>query len=232
MQINIPIKAILFDLDDTLLDGRKAQNNAIKEFSELFPELKKIETAELTEDWREITFKYYDSYQKGIITFEESRIRRMRELFAIVGIHISKKDAKERFEIYKKLYEKNWTAFDDAIEVLEVLRKKYNLGLVTNGDSKQQREKIEKIGVAKYFDQVTISDEVGFAKPDNRIFEITCNKLQVRPEECIMIGDKFKVDVEGGIKAGMTSIWVNRKNEKINYNLQIKQLKELIKIIK
>ena len=92
-------------------------------------------------------------------------------------------------------------------------------------------EKLEKIGITKYFDQITISSEVGSAKPDKKIFEVTCNKLHVKPEECVMIGDKFKVDVAGGNNLGMASIWANRKNENIDYEMQIKNLNEIYKYI-
>lgn len=231
MQINSQIKAILFDLDDTLLDGKTAQNNALKDFKEIFPRLKQIDKTELEEKWRGITLKHYDTFQKGKITFEESRIRRMQDLFLIVGDKLSKEESKERFKIYKKLYEDNWIAFSDAIEVLKSLNGKYKLGIITNGDSTQQREKIDKIGITKYFDQITISSEVGYAKPDREIFEVTCNKLNVKPEECVMIGDKFKVDVQGGINIGMKSIWINRKNEDINYDLQTTSLKKIMEII-
>ena len=231
MQINANIKAILFDLDDTLLDGRTAQNKALDDFKIIYPALKKMDKIELQEKWREITFKHYDTFQKGEITFEESRIRRMQELFLEVGEEISREEAKSRFKIYKGLYEKNWTAFNDAKQVLKKLKGKYKLGIVTNGDSIQQREKIEKIGIKEYFDQITISSEVGHAKPEKEIFEVTCQKLNVKPEECVMIGDKFKVDVAGGRNLGMMAIWANRKNEDIDYDLQIKNLKELKKFI-
>ena len=228
---NPPIKAILFDLDDTLLDGKTAQNKALNDFKESFQGLKQIEKAELEEKWREITLKHYDTYQKGIITFEESRIRRMKDLFLLIGEHISDEEAKERFKVYKSLYEKNWTAFNDVIDVLEKVKHSYKLAIVTNGDSVQQREKLDKIGITKYFDQITISSEVGSAKPDKEIFEVTCNKLHVKPEECVMIGDKFKVDVTGGRNLGMASIWANRKNEKIDYEMQIKNLTEIYNYI-
>ena len=231
MQENSKIKAILFDLDDTLLDGRTAQNKAIEDFKESFPVLKKYEKENLQEKWRDITMKHYDTYQQGLITFRESRIRRMKELFLLVNEDISSEEAYDRFLIYKQLYEKNWVAFTDAIEVLEELKKKYKLGIITNGDSVQQREKIEKIGIKKYFDQITISSEVGHAKPDKEIFRVTCDKLNVKPEECVMVGDKFRVDVEGGRNFGIRSIWANRKNENIDYDLQIHRLKDLKRFI-
>ncbi len=231
MQENSKIKAILFDLDDTLLDGRTAQNNAIEDFKGFFPVFKKFEKNNLQEKWRDITMRHYDTYQQGLITFRESRIRRMKELFILVNEDISAEEAYDRFLIYKQLYEKNWVAFTDAIEVLEELKKKYKLGIITNGDSIQQREKIEKIGIEKYFDQITISSEVGHAKPDKEIFRVTCDKLNVNPEECVMVGDKFRVDVEGGRNFGITSIWANRKKENIDYDLQISSLKDLSKFI-
>ena len=59
------------------------------------------------------------------------------------------------------------------------------------------------------------------------IFLTACKALNVKPENAVMIGDKYQVDIEGSINAGLQAIWINRKNEKIDYKWQIKELKEL-----
>lgn len=95
-----------------------------------------------------------------------------------------------------------------------------------------QREKIEKTGLQKYFDEIIISGEVGFTKPTKEIFEIAYKKLNVKPEECIMIGDKLDVDVKAALNAGMEAIWFDVKNEKLNYEYKVTNLREVIKICK
>lgn len=87
--------------------------------------------------------------------------------------------------------------------------------------------KIEYIVVNKYCSDIVISNEVCYSKPEKEIFEITCRMINLKPENCIMIGDKYKVDVEGSINAGMHGNWVILK-EKLSYKFQIEELSELI----
>ena len=129
------------------------------------------------------------------------------------------------------LYEKNWILFDDVIYVLEKLKDNYKLVIVSNGDGHQQRKKIEYTGLQKYFSEIIISSEVGASKPDKEIFKIACKKINIEPENCIIVGDKYKVDIEGCINIGMRGIWINRKKETLNYKYTINELSELFKYL-
>ena len=225
------IKAILFDLDDTLVNSRQAEFNAICEFKKLYNEFKQVENNEFSKQWSRITTERYEKYFRGEISFEKLRIERMKGLFNYYKTTISDGEAEEKYKQYQEIYEKNWNLFDDAEEVLNNLHTKYRLAIISNGDTVQQRKKIEYTGLNKYFLEIVISSEVGVSKPDRRIFELTCERMNVKPEECIMIGDKFSVDVEGGINAGITSIWVDRKNDSTNYKYKVSELSQIIQYI-
>lgn len=86
-------------------------------------------------------------------------------------------------------------------------------------------------GLNKYFTNIVISSEVGYSKPEKEIFDIACRMVNLEPKNCVMIGDKYKVDIEGAINAGMHGIWVNRKNEHSNYEYQIEELNEITKYL-
>lgn len=227
MKYKAEIKAILFDLDDTLVNSKKAEYNAVCELKSLYSEFNKVEDADFAKVWSKITMETYEKYHNGEISFEELKIGRMKELFSYYSINISDKDAKERFKKYQVIYEKNWILFDDAKEVLENLKNKYKLVILSNGDGKQQRKKIKYTGLNKYFSDIVISSEVGYSKPEKEIFDIACKMIDLKAENCIMIGDKYKVDVEGSLNAGMHGIWVNRKKEKLSYKFQVEELSEL-----
>lgn len=227
MENQAEIKAVLFDLDDTLVNSKMAEYKAICEFKSLHNEFNQVEDAEFAKSWGKITMEIYEKYHQGKISFEELRIGRMQGLFNYYSINISDENAKEKFKDYQNIYEKNWILFDDAKEVLENLKNKYKLVILSNGDGKQQRKKIEYTGLNKYFSDIVISSEVGYSKPEKEIFEIACKMINLKPENCIMIGDKYKVDVEGSLNAGMHGIWVNRKKEELKYKFQIKELSEL-----
>lgn len=231
MYWNEEIKAILFDLDDTLVNSKKAEYNAICEFKKLYSVFGEVKDNDIAQIWNNITMKNYEKYHKGEISFEELRTKRMKELFTNYSINISKEDAKNKFKDYQKNYEKNWILFDDAEEALKTLKSKYKLVILSNGDGKQQRKKIEYTGLNKYFTNIVISSEVGYSKPEKEIFDIACRMVNLEPKNCVMIGDKYKVDIEGAINAGMHGIWVNRKNEHSNYEYQIEELNEITKYL-
>jgi putative hydrolase of the HAD superfamily len=122
--------------------------------------------------------------------------------------------------------------FEDAEETLEILSKKYLLGLVTNGESEAQRMKLKKAGLERFFTENTIvvSGDRGIHKPDVRIFQEAMKKLNVAPEESVFVGDIFSNDVLGAYRAGMTPVWMwNHGERRCNADIKvIHHLKELI----
>lgn len=85
----------------------------------------------------------------------------------------------------------------DTIAMISYLRKKYLLGLITNGPSNAQWEKVHKLGLEQHFDIILVSGDLSWEKPDARIFEEACRYLRVSPENCIMVGDKLETDILG-----------------------------------
>ena len=223
------IKAIFFDLDDTLINSRKAESIAAGQFKNCFKEFEEIEKDEFEEIWHKIAMEQYAKYSKGEISYSQHRINRINDVFSKFNINRNDEDALKIFDIYLHRYEENWKLFDDAKDVLDNLKTKYKLGIITNGDGIQQRRKIDKTRIDKYFYQIIISSEIGYSKPKKEVFNIACNKIEELPENCIMIGDSFKLDIEGAKNVGLKAIWINRRDENIEYKNQIKELKELLK---
>lgn len=95
----------------------------------------------------------------------------------------------------------------DAVEVLERLRETYVLGVITNGDGELQRGKLKHLGLA--LPHVVISGEFGCEKPDPRIFHHALSLCGVRPQEAVFVGDRLDVDVAGAKGAGMRAVWFN-----------------------
>lgn len=85
----------------------------------------------------------------------------------------------------------------ETVAMLHQLRKKYLLGLITNGPSNAQWEKIHKLNLRRHFDVILVSGDVPWEKPEAKIFEEACRYLQVNPENCIMVGDKLETDILG-----------------------------------
>lgn len=128
-----------------------------------------------------------------------------------------------------------------AVEVLDWLRGRYKLALITNVLSTTPREKIDSIlrdaGLGGFFDVVAVSSEYGFSKPDPRIFEIVLGELGVGAEEAVMIGNTVSTDIFGANRVGMRTILFQpqeayHRSEWENPDHEIRSLSELINILK
>ena len=121
--------------------------------------------------------------------------------------------------------------YDDVRPALERFGQTYRLGLLTNGAPDLQREKIAGAALAEYFDAIVVSGEVGFGKPDGRIYQAMLSRLGAAAQETVMIGDGLHTDVQGARAAGMKTVWVNRagaaRDNTIIPDFEIRTLTEL-----
>lgn len=100
--------------------------------------------------------------------------------------------------------------YDDVRPALEQLRRRHRLALLTNGASDLQREKLAGAGLGPCFDEILVAGDIGFAKPDPRIFQELLARLRVKPGASVMLGDSQSKDIQGASAVGMGTIWVNR----------------------
>lgn len=115
-----------------------------------------------------------------------------------------------------------------AEEILKYLSEKYTLALLTNGSSRTQNIKLDRVGLRKYFDAVIISEETGTAKPDPEIFLMICRRIVTAPENCVYIGDSFENDIIGASSAGMKAVFYDRYKESTeDYSPAVSDLREL-----
>ena len=120
--------------------------------------------------------------------------------------------------------------YPDADELLVRLKKSYKLGIVTNGVRHLQRRKLEGCGLMDWFDAVAISGEVGIGKPERGIFDWVAGQLNVSLEDCVMVGDNSARDVQGGINAGIQTVYIERgfKPRTASATLEVKTLLEIL----
>jgi phosphoserine phosphatase len=102
--------------------------------------------------------------------------------------------------------------YDDAIPMLEQVRRSYALAVLTNGPEDVQRAKLRASGLERFFPVTVASGEVGFGKPDPRIFTTALERLGVRASEAIAVGDSLERDVVGAHRAGLGCVWLNREH--------------------
>lgn len=129
---------------------------------------------------------------------------------------------------------------EGAVEVLETIKKGgYKIAMIANADSVDARNIMITCGLEVYFDAMVISEELGIEKPAREIFEAALDKLKVKAENAIMVGNRIDADIVGANRIGMKSVWFkwnNRYHETIGNKEErpdfvIKSLSELLGIL-
>ena len=211
------IRAVLFDLDDTLHDDTYAYTTAAQEVAaEVAAEhgidalaLKKAYIAEAEGFWHRLTPKELKT------KLSQWRANMWSNALRSVGLddaRLAERSA-SNYHVYRKKY---YALFPGALDLLRELKERgIKLALLTNGVSETHREKITLLQIAEYFDAIFLADEVGMVKPDPLLFAHACTKLQTSPSESAMVGDRYERDIAGAMAAGLFTIWMNVRNDRL-----------------
>lgn len=203
------IKALLLDIDDTLLDFhayvRTAANEGFEEFG------LGVYTDEMFAVFTEINNGLWHQLEKGEITFEELKQTRWNKVFAALGISFDGVMFEEHFR--KKLFHSG-IPINGAIEILEYLKGRYILCAASNGPYEQQLNRLKVAGMLPYFAHTFISEKIGASKPSKEFFDHCIAALNaedtVLPEEIMIIGDSLSSDIAGGINSGLKTCYYDR----------------------
>ncbi|WP_202077678.1 HAD family hydrolase [Caldalkalibacillus salinus] len=202
-------QAYFFDLDDTLYDQLRPFVVAIEKTNI------NIDTpySQLFHDVRRASDRLWEAYENKKMSLEELRVQRLIHAFHKHGYELSVKqaqDIQDRYEEQQGLI----SLFEGAMTCLQVLVKRHQcVGLITNGPVAHQMRKIRTLKLDTIIppSQIFISDAIGIAKPDPRIFEYVQDALRLSADRCVYVGDTWANDVEPALKAGWTSIWYNHR---------------------
>lgn len=216
--------AVLFDLDDTLLDHRGAARDALHAWSGQYAE----PTPDLEDRWVALETHYYARYQAAEITREEQRRARVREFFPDLRLTVDA-DADKVFTGYWEAYVRAWRPFPDAVPALRrALGAGLAVGILTNGLLADQRLKAVATGLADLEVPLLASSELGVAKPDGRAFLKACEALGHAPSATLMVGDNLTVDIQGAHAAGLGAVLVDRYDQHPEHRgARIRSLEEL-----
>jgi putative hydrolase of the HAD superfamily len=203
------IKVIGFDIDGTLVDHVGAQQAGLIKLYGMLEEAQRVAVDEFVATWQQESDRYWERYQAGKITSIQQRLLRVKAVLSHLGVSASDETAMRIFRMYLAEYEGSWKLYDDALPCLDSLTA-YWLAVISNGDSGQQRRKLERLGIASRFDSVVISGDLGVSKPHPDIFKQSLQELGVSPEEAVYVGDDLESDALGAKNAGMQAIWLAR----------------------
>ena len=209
-------KNLFIDLDDTIYDFSSAAKESFQE------------TYELLQYWRFFdSFEHYLSiyepynlelwriYGEGRITKEE--LNRQRYSYPLKVVGVDDQELADTFcrEALGRIPTKG-PLMPGAIELLEHLRPKYRMFILSNGFKELQSHKMRTAGIDRYFDRLILSDDIGVNKPNRELYEHALQVTGSVLEESIMIGDMFDTDIVGAANIGMDQIYYNPKGKNGN----------------
>ncbi len=221
------MKAVCFDLDGTICDLWEGEHKARDILIDRLVEETGHERGSLAStydaEWAKIKAEYMALVAQGL---EEVDIREkhMNTLKTALKTGI---DAQGYAELHCQETMNGIYIYPDARDVLKSVGEKYRLCMITNGASKWQREKIEKLDLAEYFEEIIVSGELGHHKPSPRIFNEMTTRMDVQPDEIMYVGNDYRKDIMGADAAGWETAWVNRVHEDIGTVKPTQHIKEL-----
>ncbi len=216
------MKCVLIDLDHTLCSTEHGVEVALRQFANQY----NVQNLNgLKKQFSRINKKLFKKYLVGRFEIDEFRLRRYEHLLGLPGITIKcASSPEEEATTFTETMNRNCELFEDTISFLEFLRSKnVQIGLLTNGPSDGQRTKLETLGISDYFDEIFISGETGYDKPNSNAFTNALSKMQVSPGDSMMIGDNLDYDVFPALNLGMHAVFLNRSGHhpKINSSITV-----------
>lgn len=223
-------KNIFFDLDHTLWDFEK--NSALAFQTILEKHSVNVDVSRFVELYVPVNLKYWALFRDDKITQKQLRYGRLKEVFDLLEYNVTdelldvlSEDYIHHLPQYNHLYE-------GAVELLDYLKPKYNLHIITNGFNGVQEGKLKNSNIHHYFITVTNSDLAGCKKPNPKIYEYALNAAKADKADSIMIGDCIEADVKGALNCGLDAIYFNEFGKETPADIkQVNHLLELKNIL-
>lgn len=222
---------IIFDADETLFDFKKSEREAFKNTMLEFGV--DYEPKYHLKIYQDINTAIWKEFEEGLITQEKLKTDRFRRLSEAINMDF---DANELAKSYMNHLADGSFLLEGAIALIESLKEKYKLLIVTNGLTHVQNKRIKKSIIAHHFEDIVISEEVKVSKPNPKIFEIALKNFNhVDKSKVLMVGDSLTSDIQGGINFEIDTCWYNpnkirnMKNIKPTYEISsFDELRDLL----
>lgn len=205
------VKHLYFDLDHTLWDFETNSKSAFEKI--LTPRDFPFHLDKFMEIYTPLNHQYWKAYRENKITTSELRYKRLHSSFQALEVSISDTQILEISEAYIEELSNFTALFPNTLEVLNTLKQRFRMHIITNGFDQVQHKKIKHSGLESFFETITTAEAVGFKKPNPTIFSFARKQVGASAEESIMIGDSYEADILGGIQDGMQAIHFNSHAE-------------------
>lgn len=198
-------KRIIFDLDNTVLDFKDAEDKALKKIIETH---NLPYTTETVDSYKEINHRLWRKLEEGVITREHLFSSRFALFLEKFELHV---DGKSVDDLYRHNLGEGYKKIAYASELLTALKENgYHIYAGTNGVAQTQWKRLKGSRLIHFFEDVFISEEIGVEKPDPKFFEHIFKTLNsVNKKEFLMVGDSLTSDIQGANNVGIDSVWYN-----------------------
>lgn len=207
------LKVVCFDLDDTICTLGEGERKARLILIDKLSKESGVPGDEIANvydiEWTKIKTDYMSLVKDG---FDDIDIRE-KHMTSVLKIIDLESSPLEYAQLYCSETMGGIHIFPDARGVMDVLGEKYRLAMITNGASAWQREKIKKLEIEGYFEEIIVSGELGHHKPNPKIFDEMTQRTGVKSSETIYIGNDYRKDIQGAKDAGWKAAWVKRTDE-------------------
>lgn len=198
---------VYFDLDDTLLDHRHAERSALHDVHTHFADVwGEVTVTQLQEQYHAHNVVLWHRYAHEEITKAELKVLRFAQTLASFDLDVSK--AADVNAYYLKHYGFHWKMMEGAHAAFHAIADHYPVGVITNGFSETQHAKLARFPDVRDRSQaIVISEDVGVMKPHLRLFEHAQQAADTAPDAILYVGDSYRSDVQGALRAGWQSAW-------------------------
>lgn len=198
------LRFLFLDLDDTILDFRKAEYLALKK---TLGEFGIVPTDAVCARYSQINQEHWERLERKELTRAQVLVGRFAQLFSEMGVVA---DPKAAAEGYAENLGIGHYFLPGAREAVESLAKKYSLYIVSNGTAKVQEGRLAHADITRFFGDIFISQAMGADKPDRLFFDNAFARIpDFDPSQAMIVGDSLTSDIQGGKNAGIRTCWVN-----------------------
>ena len=220
------ITDVFFDLDHTLWDFEK--NSALTFEKILLESNVGVDLNDFLKVYIPANYAFWKLYREEKISKSELRYQRLKSVFDTIGYPVSDELIDHLADMYIAHLSSYEHLFPGSIALLEYLKPKYRLHIITNGFQEIQDKKLRNSKIDGYFNVVVNSEMAGVKKPNPIIFELALNMARTLPGRSLMIGDSLEADIQGALKAGMHALHFNPNDgPKHDFCTMIQELGEI-----
>jgi YjjG family noncanonical pyrimidine nucleotidase len=211
---NSRYSAILFDLDDTLLDFCAGETKALRKALAIVDiNISDDQWITIWQTYQPISNNYWQQKQSNSLSRQQVITASLQDTFTALDYDFA--DSSRLAQIYWDVFCHTACLNPEVLPTIEALSNFYQLGIVSNGYTNSQEYRLQASGLSNYFQSVVISESVGYRKPASEIFNLALMELAVTSSKTLFVGDSITDDYQGAINAGIDFCYYQRRSQNV-----------------